>query len=305
MGRIAPNYYVQDSVIPRTRLAEVLGRIEELGRRVRPAGGERLPRRRRQPAPARLLRRPAARARPSAPRSWPAMIVKACVDAGGSITGEHGVGVDKKRYMPQMFDDADLGDFQRLRCAFDPDGLRQPGQGHAHAAAVRRGARPLPAPPARAGRAWRSASDGHRGRAAARLLLGGGAGASRAAPSRPPLRVRGAGTKLRLGAADAASPTWSCPPPGSTGSSSTTRATSPRCSRPASRWPRRRSASREAGQMLALDPPLARAARPWAASWPRGDSGPLRPRYGGARDLVVGMTRRARPTARWPRRAAR
>ena len=71
MGRIAPNYYVQDSVIPRTRLAEVLGRIEELGARVRPEGGERLPRRRRQPAPARLLRRLACRARPSAPRSWP------------------------------------------------------------------------------------------------------------------------------------------------------------------------------------------------------------------------------------------
>ena len=71
MGRIAPNYYVQDSVIPRTRLAEVLGRIDELARGARPPGGERLPRRRRQPAPARLLRRRAARARRSAPRSWP------------------------------------------------------------------------------------------------------------------------------------------------------------------------------------------------------------------------------------------
>ena len=56
------------------------------------------------------------------------LIVKACVDAGGSITGEHGVGVDKKRYMPQMFDDADLGTFQRLRCAFDPEGLANPGK---------------------------------------------------------------------------------------------------------------------------------------------------------------------------------
>ena len=71
MGRIAPNYYVQDSVIPRTRLAEVLGQIERARGRARAPGGERLPRRRRQPAPARLLRRRAARARPSAPRSWP------------------------------------------------------------------------------------------------------------------------------------------------------------------------------------------------------------------------------------------
>ena len=61
MGRIAPNYYVQDSVIPRTRLVEVLGPHRGAGTRVRHAGGERVPRRRRQPAPARLLRRVGAR----------------------------------------------------------------------------------------------------------------------------------------------------------------------------------------------------------------------------------------------------
>ena len=56
------------------------------------------------------------------------MIVKACVDEGGSITGEHGVGVDKKRYMAKMFAEADLDAFQRLRCAFDPAGLANPGK---------------------------------------------------------------------------------------------------------------------------------------------------------------------------------
>ena len=56
------------------------------------------------------------------------LIVRACVEAGGSITGEHGVGVDKKRYMPEMFGDADLGAFQRLRCAFDPDQRANPGK---------------------------------------------------------------------------------------------------------------------------------------------------------------------------------
>ena len=56
------------------------------------------------------------------------LIVEACVDEGGSITGEHGVGVDKKRYMPAMFGEADLATFQRLRCAFDPDGLANPGK---------------------------------------------------------------------------------------------------------------------------------------------------------------------------------
>src|SRR2546423_281701 len=51
-----------------------------------------------------------------------------CVDAGGSITGEHGVGVDKKRYMPEMFGEADLAAFQKLRCAFDPAQLANPGK---------------------------------------------------------------------------------------------------------------------------------------------------------------------------------
>ncbi len=127
MGRIAPNYYVQDSVIPRTRLAEVLGRIEELGREydlkvanVFHAGDGNL-----HPLVCYDGSVPgeAERAEECA-----GLIVKACVDAGGSITGEHGVGVDKKRYMPQMFSDADLGAFQRLRCAFDPDQRANPGK---------------------------------------------------------------------------------------------------------------------------------------------------------------------------------
>jgi glycolate oxidase len=127
MGRIAPNYYVQDSVIPRTRLAEVLGRIEELSREydlqvanVFHAGDGNL-----HPLVCYDGSNPgeAERAEECA-----GMIVKACVDAGGSITGEHGVGVDKKRYMPDMFSDADLGAFQRLRCAFDPEQRSNPGK---------------------------------------------------------------------------------------------------------------------------------------------------------------------------------
>ncbi len=55
-------------------------------------------------------------------------IIRACVDAGGSITGEHGVGVDKRDYMSAMFGEADLETFQRLRCAFDPHGLANPGK---------------------------------------------------------------------------------------------------------------------------------------------------------------------------------
>ena len=127
MGRVAPNYYVQDSVIPRTRLAEVLGRIDELGREyglqvanVFHAGDGNL-----HPLVCYDGSNPgeAERAEECA-----GLIVRACVEAGGSITGEHGVGIDKKRYMPQMFSDSDLGVFQRLRCAFDPQQRSNPGK---------------------------------------------------------------------------------------------------------------------------------------------------------------------------------
>jgi glycolate oxidase len=127
MGRVAPNYYVQDSVIPRTRLAEVLGQIEELAAEyglqvanVFHAGDGNL-----HPLVCYDGREPGQAERAE---ELAGLIVKTCVDAGGSITGEHGVGVDKKRYMPQMFGDADLGAFQRLRCAFDPDQRANPGK---------------------------------------------------------------------------------------------------------------------------------------------------------------------------------
>ena len=127
MGRIAPAYYVQDGVIPRTRLPEVLRRIDELAAEyglqvanVFHAGDGNL-----HP----LVCYDAAReGEPERAEELAGLIVKACVDAGGSITGEHGVGVDKKAYMPSMFSEADLEAFQRLRCAFDPHGLANPGK---------------------------------------------------------------------------------------------------------------------------------------------------------------------------------
>ncbi len=127
MGRIAPNYYVQDSVIPRTRLSEVLRQIDELAEEhslqvanVFHAGDGNL-----HPL---VLYDGAKDGEPERAEELAGLIVKACVDAGGSITGEHGVGVDKKRYMPSMFSEPDLATFQRLRCAFDPDGLANPGK---------------------------------------------------------------------------------------------------------------------------------------------------------------------------------
>jgi glycolate dehydrogenase FAD-linked subunit len=127
MGRIAPNYYVQDSVIPRTQLAAVLRRIEELAEEydlpvanVFHAGDGNL-----HPL---VCYDGSKEGEPERAEKLAGLIVKACVDVGGSITGEHGVGVDKKAYMPQMFSEEDLSTFQRLRCAFDPDGLANPGK---------------------------------------------------------------------------------------------------------------------------------------------------------------------------------
>jgi glycolate dehydrogenase FAD-linked subunit len=127
MGRIAPAYYVQDGVIPRTRLSEVLRQIDGLASdydlrvaNVFHAGDGNL-----HPLVCydSGVEGEAARAEELA-----GLIIKACVDAGGSITGEHGVGVDKKAYMPSMFSEPDLEAFQRLRCAFDPHGLANPGK---------------------------------------------------------------------------------------------------------------------------------------------------------------------------------
>jgi glycolate oxidase len=127
MGRVSPHYYVQDSVIPRTRLPEVLDRIDELAREyglqvgnVFHAGDGNL-----HPLVCYdgNVAGEAERAEELAGE-----IVYACLEAGGSITGEHGIGVDKKRYMPRMFAEEDLAAFQKLRCAFDPEGMANPGK---------------------------------------------------------------------------------------------------------------------------------------------------------------------------------
>jgi glycolate oxidase len=127
MGRIAPAYFVQDGVIPRTRLSEVLRRIDELAAEyslqvanVFHAGDGNL-----HPLVCYDSGRPGEAERAE---ELAGLIVKTCVDADGSITGEHGVGIDKKAYMPAMFSDEDLEAFHRLRCAFDPPGLANPGK---------------------------------------------------------------------------------------------------------------------------------------------------------------------------------
>jgi len=127
MGRLAPNYYVQDGVIPRTRLPQVLAAIEELARRynvrvanVFHAGDGNL-----HPLVLYDHNQPGEAGRAE---EVSRLIVEACVELGGSLTGEHGIGLDKKKYMSKMFSPADLDAFQRLRCAFDPPQLANPGK---------------------------------------------------------------------------------------------------------------------------------------------------------------------------------
>ncbi|MDQ1498385.1 MAG: glycolate oxidase, partial [Actinomycetota bacterium] len=127
MGRISPNFYVQDGVIPRTRLPQALRRIEDLGveyglrvANVFHAGDGNL-----HPL---VLFDAAVAGEAERAEQLAGRIVEVCVDEGGSLTGEHGIGVDKKRYMPKMFSEADLATFQRLRCAFDPEGMANPGK---------------------------------------------------------------------------------------------------------------------------------------------------------------------------------
>jgi glycolate dehydrogenase FAD-linked subunit len=127
MGRISPNYFVQDGVIPRTKLPEVLDKIERLAEEygmkvanVFHAGDGNL-----HPL---VCYDGAVEGEAEKAEELSGRILDACLEVGGSITGEHGVGVDKKKHMPKMFDEPDLAAFQRLRCAWDPEGLANPGK---------------------------------------------------------------------------------------------------------------------------------------------------------------------------------
>ncbi len=127
VGRISPAYIVQDGVVPRTALPEVLDRIAELsaatGIRVANvfhAGDGNL-----HPL---VLFDDAMPGAEEAAEEVSGAILDLCIEHGGSITGEHGVGVDKSKFMPKMFGPGDLDTMQLLRCAFDPAGLCNPGK---------------------------------------------------------------------------------------------------------------------------------------------------------------------------------
>jgi glycolate oxidase len=127
VGRISPDYIVQDGVIPRTALPEVLRQIAELSQEsgvrvanVFHAGDGNL-------HPLVLFDDAVEGAGEAAERVSQA-ILQLCIDHGGSITGEHGVGHDKAAYMPKMFGADDLDTMQLVRCAFDPMHVSNPGK---------------------------------------------------------------------------------------------------------------------------------------------------------------------------------
>jgi glycolate oxidase len=127
VGRISPDYIVQDGVIPRTALPEVLHRIGEIARErgirvanVFHAGDGNL-----HPL---VLFDDTVEGQAELAEEASGAILDLCIEYGGSITGEHGVGMDKAKHMPRMYTDADLDTMQLVRCAFDPAGLANPGK---------------------------------------------------------------------------------------------------------------------------------------------------------------------------------
>src|SRR5579864_107449 len=127
VGRISPDYYCMDGTIPRARLAEVLAKMRDLSQKyglrvanVFHAGDGNL-----HPLILYDANQPGEIERAEA---FGADILRACVELGGVLTGEHGVGVEKRDLMGEMFTEIDLNQQQRLKCAFDEEGLLNPGK---------------------------------------------------------------------------------------------------------------------------------------------------------------------------------
>ncbi len=127
IGRISPDYYCMDGTIPRNRLPQVLSRISELSRHyglrvanVFHAGDGNL-----HPL---ILYDANVPGELEKTEAFGTEILKLCVEVGGVLTGEHGVGIEKRDLMGVMFSEADLEQQQRVKCAFDPNGRLNPGK---------------------------------------------------------------------------------------------------------------------------------------------------------------------------------
>jgi glycolate oxidase len=127
VGRISPDYYCMDGTIPRSALPKVLNRMADLSEKyalrvanVFHAGDGNL-----HPLILYDANKPGELERAE---DFGADILRLCVEVGGVLTGEHGVGVEKRDLMPAMFSEVDLAAQERLKCAFDPDHRLNPGK---------------------------------------------------------------------------------------------------------------------------------------------------------------------------------
>ncbi len=127
MGALAPNYYVQDGVVPRSQLPEMMRRIAAISKQfnlrianVFHAGDGNL-----HPNILFDMRTPGELDRVI---EAGAATLRACIELGGSITGEHGIGLEKKAYIGLLFNEADLDAMTRVRKVFDPDGRFNPAK---------------------------------------------------------------------------------------------------------------------------------------------------------------------------------
>jgi glycolate oxidase len=127
LGRLAPNYYIQDGVVPRTRLVEVLGKVQALAKRenllianVFHAGDGNL-----HPNILFDARTPGLTAKVIAAGEE---ILRACIDAGGTLSGEHGVGLEKAAYLDWVLSPADRKAQRAIKRTFDAGGWLNPGK---------------------------------------------------------------------------------------------------------------------------------------------------------------------------------
>ena len=127
VGRISPDYFCMDGTIPRAKLPLVLARMREMSEKydlrvanVFHAGDGNL-----HPL---ILYDANKEGELERAEAFGADILRLCVEVGGVLTGEHGVGVEKRDLMPTMFSEIDLAQQQRLKCAFDSEGLLNPGK---------------------------------------------------------------------------------------------------------------------------------------------------------------------------------
>ncbi len=137
VGRISPDYLCMDGTIPRAALPLVLARMREMSEtyglqvaNVFHAGDGNL-----HPL---ILYDANVPDELDKAEAFGSDILRLCVEVGGVLTGEHGVGIEKRDLMPVMFSEIDLNQQQRLKCAFDPQGLLNPGKGLSAIAPLRR-----------------------------------------------------------------------------------------------------------------------------------------------------------------------